>query len=74
MIAESAYVDTSVLDAYNCREPLSAAAENALRQIKTPVISNLSEVEFSSLITMMTADRDLAKAAERHRIGVVLVK
>jgi len=37
--------------AYYCPEPLSAAAEKALRQFKTPVISVLSEVEFCSLIS-----------------------
>jgi uncharacterized protein len=50
MADESAYVDTSILGAYYCPEPLSAAAENALRKLKTPVISVLSEVEFCSLI------------------------
>jgi uncharacterized protein len=51
MPADSAYIDTSVLGAYYCPEALSTAAENALRHIKTPVISNLSEVEFASLIS-----------------------
>jgi predicted nucleic acid-binding protein len=51
MADESAYVDTSILGAYYCPEPLSAAAEKALRQLKTPVISVLSEVEFCSLIS-----------------------
>jgi predicted nucleic acid-binding protein len=51
MADESAYVDTRILGAYYCPEPLSAAAEKALRQLKTPVISVLSEVEFCSLIS-----------------------
>jgi predicted nucleic acid-binding protein len=51
MADESAYVDTSILGAYYCPEPLSAAAEKALRRFKTPVISVLSEVEFCSLIS-----------------------
>jgi uncharacterized protein len=51
MANESAYIDTSILGAYYCPEPLSAAAENALRKIKTPVISVLSEVELCSLIS-----------------------
>lgn len=144
MPADSAYIDTSVLGAYYCPEDLSAAAETALRAIRTPVISLLSEVEFSSLmarkrhlkeinerqaqaildlfsahvadgayrriaattehflnarqligapqkalhtldalhlsiaisenLTLMTADRDLAKAAKRHKSPVILVK
>jgi len=51
MADETGYVDTSILGAYYCPEPLSAAAEDALRQFKTPVISVLSEVEFCSLIS-----------------------
>src|SRR5437016_9612518 len=51
MADERAYVDTSILGAYYCPEPLSAAAEKELRQFKTPVISVLSEVEFCSLIS-----------------------
>jgi predicted nucleic acid-binding protein len=144
MAAESAYIDTSILGAYYCPEALSTVAENALRQIKTPVISLLSEVEFASLISkkrrlkeineglameildlfsahvaegsyrrisvttehfltsrqlvaathatlhtldalhlsiairenlpLMTADRDLAKAAKRHKSAVILIK
>jgi uncharacterized protein len=50
MAVESAYIDTSVLGAYYCPEPLSAAADAALREIEAPVISNLTLVEFSSLI------------------------
>jgi uncharacterized protein len=144
MPADSAYIDTSVLGAYYCPEALSDAAENALRRIKAPVISTLSEVEFASLISrkrrlkeidtrqakeildlfgthvadgsyrrisvttehfvkarqliiagrsplhtldalhlalamteslpLMTADRDFAKAAKRHKSPVILVK
>jgi predicted nucleic acid-binding protein len=47
---ESAYIDTSILGAYYCPELGSAAAETALLRIGAPVISILSEVEFSSLI------------------------
>ncbi len=61
MADESAYVDTSILGAYYCPEPLSAAAENALRQIKTPVISLLSEVEFCSLISKKQRLNELRK-------------
>jgi len=144
MSADSAYIDTGVLGAYYCPEALSAAAETALRRVRTPVISLLSEVEFCSLIArkrrlkefnerqakqildlfgthvaegfyrrlalttehflsarqllaaevgslhtldalhltvalteklaLMTADRDFAKAARRHKIPVILIK
>ncbi len=59
MAGESAYIDTSILGAYYCPEPLSAAAEDALRRIKTPVISVLSEVEFCSLISRKRRLREL---------------
>jgi uncharacterized protein len=144
MPRDSAYIDTSVLGAYYCPEAMSSTAEDALRQIKAPVISLLSEVEFASLLSrkrrlkeitdrqakdildlfgthvaegfyrriflttehflkarqlvasvqsslrtldalhlsvamaetlpLMTADRELAKAAKRHRSSVILVK
>jgi predicted nucleic acid-binding protein len=59
MPAESAYIDTSVLGAYYCPELLSTAAEDALRKIKTPVISVLSEVELCSLISRKRRLREL---------------
>jgi uncharacterized protein len=59
MPAESAYIDTSVLGAYYCPELLSTAAEDALRKIKTPVISVLSEVELYSLISRKRRLREL---------------
>ena len=51
MAGDSAYIDTSILGAYYCPEPLSTAAEQTLRRVKAPVISVLSEVEFCSLIS-----------------------
>src|SRR2546430_15364544 len=63
MADESAYVDTSILGAYYCPEPLSAAAEKALRQFKTPDISVLSEVEVCSLISKKYR---LDELRERH--------
>jgi predicted nucleic acid-binding protein len=68
MPAETAYIDTSVLGAYYCPESLSAAAEACLRQIKHPVISLLSEVEFCSLLSRK---RRLKELTERQ-MGAVL--
>jgi predicted nucleic acid-binding protein len=59
MLDESVYIDTSVLGAYYCPEPLSATAEDALRRIAAPVISVLSEVEFCSLISRKRRLREL---------------
>ena len=65
MPAASAYVDTSVLGAYYCPEPLSAAAETALRDLATPVISTLTEVEFASLIARKRRLRELTERQAR---------
>jgi predicted nucleic acid-binding protein len=70
MADESAYFDTSILGAYYCPEPLSAAAENALRQVKTPVISALSEVEFCSLISKKYRLRELKEHKAREIVDL----
>jgi uncharacterized protein len=61
MVAESAYVDTSVLGAYYCPEPLSHAAEAALLRLEEPCISPLTEVEFASLIARKRRLRELSE-------------
>lgn len=70
MAAESAYVDTSVLGAYYCPEPLSNAAEAALLRLQEPCISPLTEVEFASLIARKRRLRELTEreAAEVLRL------
>lgn len=65
---ETAYIDTSVLGAYYCPESLSAAAEAALRQIKNPVITLLSEVEFCSLLSRK---RRLDELTERQMRAIL---
>lgn len=50
MPADSAYVDTSVLGAYYCPEPLSSVAEAALLRLHEACISPLTELEFASLV------------------------
>lgn len=44
------YIDTSVLVAYYCPEPLSPQAERLLRSAVRPSISDLTEVEFASAV------------------------
>lgn len=58
---DSAYIDTSVLGAYYCPEPLSRAAEHLLLRIRRPVISSLAEVEFSSLIARKRRLKELTE-------------
>jgi predicted nucleic acid-binding protein len=62
-LSEGVYVDTSVLGAYYCPEPLSEKAEDILRNIPGPVISSLSDVEFCSLISRK---RQLKELSERQ--------
>lgn len=66
MPADSAYVDTSVLGAYYCPEPLSGAAEAALLALRDPCISPLTEVEFTSLVARK---RRLKELRARDLIG-----
>lgn len=70
MPADSAYVDTSVLGAYYCPEPLSGAAEAALLALRDPCISSLTEVEFASLVARKRRLKDLGhrEAAEVLRL------
>jgi len=44
------YVDTSVLAAYYCPEALSRQVQNLLREQERPVLSVLTEVEFTSAV------------------------
>lgn len=60
MPADTAYIDTSVLGAYYCPEPLSAAAEAALLELRDPCISTLTEVEFASLVARKRRLKELS--------------
>lgn len=45
------YIDTSVIVAYYCPEPMSEAVEELIIEIKQPAISHLTEIEFASAIS-----------------------
>jgi len=55
------YIDTSVLVAYYCPEPISEAVERFLRRVERPAISSLTEVELVSAIARKVRDRELKK-------------
>ncbi len=61
-----AYLDTSVLVAYYCPEPLSGAAQRAIARLEGPSISPLVEVEFCSAVSLKvrTGELDRATAAQ----------
>ena len=61
MPVDAACVDTSVLVAYYCPEPLSDAAEAALLGLREPCISTQTEVEFTSLIARKRRMRELTE-------------
>lgn len=54
-----AYIDASVLVAYYCPEPLSATAQQVIRDDDGPVISPLTEVEFCSALAIKVRTREL---------------
>ena len=68
MPGESAYVDTSIIGAYYSPETLSEKAESALLAIEDPVLSNLCDVEFASLIARKQKLKDLS---ERQAIEIL---
>lgn len=73
----TAYVDTSLLAAYYCPEPVSARAQSEIDLLAVPTISWLVEVELCSAVALKvrTGTLDLAAANrivslfEVHRAG-----
>jgi len=60
------YLDTSVLVAYYCPEPLSRAAERVARSVPAPSISDLCEVEFASALARKVRQAEVSRLdAER---------
>jgi predicted nucleic acid-binding protein len=53
-------VDTSVLAAYYCPEPLSETAEEILTACEIPVISHLTTVEIASAVSRKIRQRELS--------------
>jgi len=46
-----AYLDTSILAAYYCPEPLSDLVEKLIVQLDEPAVSHLTEVELASALS-----------------------
>jgi hypothetical protein len=57
------YLDTSVLAAYYCPEPLSRQVQDILSQQVKPALSFLSEVEFFSAVARKVRMEELEMAA-----------
>ena len=54
------YLDTSLLAAYYCPEPLSGEAEKVIISSKRPGISSLTEVELASAISHKIREKNLS--------------
>ncbi len=61
------YVDTSVLVAYYCPEPLSERAERALVHESERAVSPLVEVELASALARKVRAREIRRA-DAHRV------
>lgn len=59
------YLDTSVVVAYYCPEPLSGKAERVVRAQVRPAVSELTELEFLSAVSRKVRQRQM-----RHRDAV----
>lgn len=55
------YIDTSVLAAYYCPEPLSDKAESYLLSERRPAISQLTEVELKSAVSRKVREKSLSE-------------
>ena len=55
------YIDTSILAAYYCPEPLSEAAEKYITASKQPAISQLTEVELVSAVAKKVREKYLSQ-------------
>jgi predicted nucleic acid-binding protein len=54
------YLDTSMLAAYYCPEPLSEKAEKIIMGAKLPCISSLTEIELASAISRKIREKNLS--------------
>jgi len=60
------YIDTSVLVAYYCPEPLADKAEDFLAKIDRPNISSLTEVEFFSALSRKLRNKEIDPKTTRQ--------
>ena len=69
----SAYIDTDVLTAYYCPEPMSAVVERQLTALNHPVISTLTEVEFCSVIAKKVRQREIKRVHAERLLAQFLI-
>jgi hypothetical protein len=64
------YIDTSVLAAYYCPEPLSGRAQRALQDADDRAISSLVEVELVSALGRKVRTREMSRADARRILAI----
>lgn len=69
----SAYIDTDVLAAYYCPEPLSRVVERQLTALSQPVISTLTEVELCSVIAKKVRQREIKREYAERLLAQFLI-
>ena len=69
----SAYIDTDVLTAYYCPEPMSAVVERQLTALNRPTISTLTEVEFCSVIAKKVRQREIKRVHAERLLAQFLI-
>ncbi|OGR06354.1 MAG: hypothetical protein A2511_10130 [Deltaproteobacteria bacterium RIFOXYD12_FULL_50_9] len=63
------YIDTSILAAYYCLEPLSDIVEAKLMEVRNPAISLLTEIELASAISRKIREGNLSREAGNRIIN-----
>jgi len=56
------YLDTSVITAYYCPEPISALVEKLITRTQQPAISHLTALELVSALSRKIRDKELSSA------------
>ncbi|HPD15860.1 MAG TPA: type II toxin-antitoxin system VapC family toxin [Planctomycetota bacterium] len=65
-----AYLDTSLLAAYYCPEPLSTAVQKAILETASPTISPLVEIEFCSAVALKVRTREFDGATANKVVSL----
>lgn len=66
----NAYIDTSVLVAYYCPEPLSEHADRIMTTMPRPAISQLTEIELASALARKIREETLAAESGRKILSL----
>ena len=64
------YVDTSVLVAYYCPEPLSGKVEKMVLELPAPAISYLTELELVSAVSLKIREKNISSEAGNKIINL----